>query len=99
PYPTLRSFPTRRSSDLLVNRDLRGDLVGLGEGGEGTRCRWQIAEQNFLARRAARAQRRQQPDEHGERKSRVHGALLCCLPQFARSEEHTSELQSLAYLV
>src|SRR2546425_9455969 len=28
-----------------------------------------------------------------------HAALECCSPREARSEEHTSELQSLAYLV
>src|SRR5687767_15269286 len=71
----LHSFPTRRSSDLLVQHgQLDGELVQLRK----------RSGEPFWAELSARL-----VELDGQR----------CSAAPARSEEHTSELQSLAYLV
>src|SRR5687767_15555891 len=91
----LPSFPTRRSSDLRRGgggfRPSRGDeptlrLAGGGRGGGKARS----AEAPGL-RTGSEAQMKRQRAEQGGRRAERLAAL--------RSEEHTSELQSLAYLV
>src|SRR5205823_8674821 len=88
------SFPTRRSSDLL---DAMVELAGKEPGVLGARmtgagfggCTVNVVESEF-AERAARAIQ----SDYNRLFSRPAATYVC-----ARSEEHTSELQSLAYLV
>src|SRR5205823_12639156 len=88
--PTLHSFPTRRSSDLSS----RG---GIASDGEHTR-----SDAATVPEPGGAPQRR-----HGRagapggvrRAGRAGAGALADLGDRARSEEHTSELQSLAYLV
>src|SRR5205823_8840336 len=88
-HPALHSFPTRRSSDLPSAADTRAFDVSL----------ILYAEHEFNASTfTARVVVSTESDLHsaivaaiGALKGRLHGG--------ARSEEHTSELQSLAYLV
>src|SRR5205823_13472620 len=97
PHRVLHSFPTRRSSDLgdnlMGNRITRAathlpeDAVNArmqGEQRPWRRQRWEIIYQALTAPRQAEDIAR----TVGVSPSTVH-----------RSEEHTSELQSLAYLV
>src|SRR5205823_14414388 len=95
--PAPLSFPTRRSSDLRAKRAVR-DLVFVSvEGGDGRDGLANDAERGRQIERHPSFTRGDeqfgQPDavrgvgEHGE------------IGAAERSEEHTSELQSLAYLV
>src|SRR5205823_14245068 len=85
----LRSFPTRRSSDLVVaGREVEEAVAAFAVGGEGAR------DVGALDRHS------------GARESKAGGVSDAAgddssrdLSQGRRSEEHTSELQSLAYLV
>src|SRR5205823_10987094 len=91
----LHSFPTRRSSDLSNEKNLRAYT------GNGTRMMIRVVfvivlplrHQTELVKGLIRAQK---PDLAGRvacRGEQQKPAAPC------RSEEHTSELQSLAYLV
>src|SRR5205823_14548360 len=89
--PSLPPFPTRRSSDLRA-RDVGGD--------QGVSHRLQ---DRFHAR-AQRGFRRRRPLELPGLPLKLVGHLVERVAERAdlvpgRSEEHTSELQSLAYLV
>src|SRR5207244_7580070 len=85
--PELHSFPTRRSSDLLVSKQVRDREVGDGTE-EKIRCGDQEADHvtGLDPPRRAQKKRDQHSGQDGERKD-------------ARSEEHTSELQSPDHLV
>src|SRR5205823_12522333 len=85
PDATLHSFPTRRSSDLAMEAMYVDDLTNTTEILLERRRRVRPAE-------AARAPRRR--GAGGSATRAAAGAL-----RLGRSEEHTSELQSLAYLV
>src|SRR5205823_9963358 len=92
----LHSFPTRRSSDLLgAPRAERGETAaGHDERGE--------ALPDLLRKGRAASDGRQISEERGLHMHVFHGAkglrvVVVAVPR--RSEEHTSELQSLAYLV
>src|SRR2546425_840670 len=84
-----------------VGRRARGQ-AGPGQGRDGARCGESEGSRSDLPRRAARDPRRR-PQTTGEPRARRRGRRgdrLAALPaDRARSEEHTSELQSLAYLV
>src|SRR5205823_12145780 len=97
--PARPPFPTRRSSDLRgVRRRVRA-LVAAGEAA--------LRRAALLCARAARAALRRGPgarrqaDPGAAPRQHVGAAVEQDLPRYpqARSEEHTSELQSLAYLV
>src|SRR5205823_14786620 len=92
PPPTLPSFPTRRSSDLnLLVLDLVEILLLFPDF---VRVPQRHPEQAFTARLERHDMLARGEDNSAER----HHALLA--NRLAdRSEEHTSELQSLAYLV
>src|SRR5205823_14846440 len=99
PLRALTSFPTRRSSDLQRVRSGAGS--GAGDGSEGP-----------LYNRPATRRGPARPGG-GFREAAAHAGLATALWRLARyrrhgvgirkkshrSEEHTSELQSLAYLV
>src|SRR5205823_14271214 len=84
----LHSFPTRRSSDLTPPPE------GLGARGppQGRLPAPSVMPPATSARRAPR------PRSRTERRRRTSRTSWRCRPP-PRSEEHTSELQSLAYLV
>src|SRR5205823_10279307 len=93
PYPTnLHSFPTRRSSDLcmIASTSARSNV---------------LLDPRQQVRHRARIRRRSvQQAMAGARKQHDGEVLALHLAQplergCTRSEEHTSELQSLAYLV
>src|SRR5205823_14701245 len=95
----LRSFPTRRSSDLIALhacRELEGVAL-LSRGSEGLDRQPVGARREIVEKRRslpALGDRRAIGEDHGS------GALDVSLRRVGlRSEEHTSELQSLAYLV
>src|SRR5205823_14228964 len=95
--PDLTSFPTRRSSDLIARLDAQV-VLRLGERDHhrivGCRRRGHDLERH-----------RQRPREFapagrpGPRLAGVPIGAVTVMALSARSEEHTSELQSLAYLV
>src|SRR5205823_13124582 len=94
-HPHLHSFPTRRSSDLLVTASRQQCLNCSSIG------RARTAPGNI-----GKPQRNKRSSHSTYRKaactfSGVHSAsnALTFRPSALRSEEHTSELQSLAYLV
>src|SRR5205823_7460448 len=95
----LHSFPTRRSSDLVAGREGDAQLLrGAAGGGPAARAGVLWRQRSLAAgaravvvgvqllRRAARRGRHLRPQRGDAARAR------------ARSEEHTSELQSLAYL-
>src|SRR5205823_14158929 len=89
-HTTLHSFPTRRSSDLeqfvfKTTRVLVDDLAARAE---------ELVNGNKSSRGPAR---QEAPSRENGIQSGELAAL--CIPARDRSEEHTSELQSLAYLV
>src|SRR5205823_15039029 len=91
----LHSFPTRRSSDLdrwapVEPRDRARLVAAVREGAE-------VAQLHFAAvgQRDAHVAQLLQRRRAADSAQRVLGAGQ----RQARSEEHTSELQSLAYLV
>src|SRR5205823_13302063 len=85
------SFPTRRSSDLLFNKDMAAALeclprefgVEVVAGANHNQIDFVIVDQCLCA-------------GHQLRETETSSDLVSRYP---RSEEHTSELQSLAYLV
>src|SRR5205823_12393632 len=92
----LYSFPTRRSSDLRKKLSClailffdSNSVAGIGVWGETVRGLAYIDPPAVLQKRPRTGGSGQQPDR----------ATLLQVDQFLRSEEHTSELQSLAYLV
>src|SRR5205823_14731414 len=87
-HPALHSFPTRRSSDLRDRKDRAARL----------------ARQHHDPKAGdARDLRHVRGQRNGvivvQRRSRASPALGSICWRASRSEEHTSELQSLAYLV
>src|SRR5205823_9930031 len=98
-YHHLHSFPTRRSSDLLTLLFAYPQL----KAAEAVLCRVFVAERD---RRVpfTLGERREHPAVEGKNvvfvgqkpAEHIKGDFL---PWDQRSEEHTSELQSLAYLV
>src|SRR5205823_13023802 len=98
PHP-LHSFPTRRSSDLL------GVTVSVMSERGGERKppqRWGAARYTAAAARVIASNSRATVGRARTRSTQAR-KLLCpslgTTPKVDRSEEHTSELQSLAYLV
>src|SRR5205823_12971504 len=94
-YRALHSFPTRRSSDLTVCEGLRdrSRKVSAGSKIAGPWARPDPRSERAAVRHVSTYLR-----DHGftvQSKERV----ICGFDLLARSEEHTSELQSLAYLV
>src|SRR5205823_14164731 len=95
--PHLHSFPTRRSSDLAR----RGDADAGREGGRGAAD----PDEEREGGKAEKGERREggEAGEAGQacgRQAREGEATAeAALHPSSRSEEHTSELQSLAYLV
>src|SRR5690606_41372967 len=77
-HPQLHSFPTRRSSDLLVRHTPTSRII---TGKTGT---------------AGKMKAKKQLPEQNNTKYSKRIATIC---KFARSEEHTSELQSRENLV
>src|SRR5205823_10653031 len=96
---TIHAFPTRRSSDLVRHEDdVRGLAIAIGvvdlEGDDGVRT----STLRALPGSEGRAKHRQAFALLGEDEAEIFG--LVEPEHFAahtRSEEHTSELQSLAY--
>src|SRR5205823_10001423 len=95
PPRTLPSFPTRRSSDLeesdavLAGHDHVGeDEVKALPLHQVERARHAVAHRGFMAGHA-----------EGARQGRQRVCVVVNYEEMCRSEEHTSELQSLAYLV
>src|SRR5205823_13576390 len=82
-HPALHSFPTRRSSDLQPERPVGRAVGGVAEDGR-------AVGDVELGRGRDDALR-----EHDARDVHRGGRVAIVV----RSEEHTSELQSLAYLV
>src|SRR5205823_11031513 len=93
-HPTLHSFPTRRSSDLTHRVD-QDEIEVVG------RVAAPVALPRQLEDGVDRARRHL--DLEGDELALGHTTLGSRVPLGAprplRSEEHTSELQSLAYLV
>src|SRR5205823_7713074 len=87
-FPYLHSFPTRRSSDLM-NRAARGDPLSPHSAILLLGTRETLVTGHDAPDRLVPARRR-------TRRSASTSAPAAWCP---RSEEHTSELQSLAYLV
>src|SRR5205823_13945673 len=91
----LHSFPTRRSSDLDVRAHVRKKR-GNGFGGSPNSLIGIAKPEPGLAVGAHEPYCDWRPQFTG---SRTADASLTRLSRICRSEEHTSELQSLAYLV
>src|SRR5205823_12820069 len=93
-HPDLHSFPTRRSSDLRTQRSsLRRTLSPYSSARSGKRPRWTSATSRMNSRYSAGS-------GNGKSTRRLLGKCSAAAPTAVwRSEEHTSELQSLAYLV
>src|SRR5205823_14654534 len=92
----LHSFPTRRSSDLYARN--KGLLKEKDEELTGDDCREGLA--------AIVSVKLQEPQFEGQTKTKLGNPSMRGVVQSAcnarlneRSEEHTSELQSLAYIV
>src|SRR5205823_14093958 len=88
----LHSFPTRRSSDLTGSGSLR----------KSPERPWARSSASTSARRVgypAQAASRYAARAPAEGSSRAAYLEAACAGYPTRSEEHTSELQSLAYLV
>src|SRR5205823_14142377 len=97
-HPYLHSFPTRRSSDLIQKRDAQGNWSIIATPGTAA---GQIRDPTALA--ADTAGNLYVVDSGNSRlqKRDVQGtwSMIATYGTALRSEEHTSELQSLAYLV
>src|SRR5205823_10607967 len=93
-HRALHSFPTRRSSDLAAGAWIAASSEAEVRATEGERRR-------FLGESASAIDTAETPLASAMvvGASYFAGALVPVLPVFGRSEEHTSELQSLAYLV
>src|SRR5205823_13382879 len=97
-FLVLYAFPTRRSSDLEELGDAIGEVVEefflvvprVVRGANGRRKRYHRAHNDQFSRRVHAAPRDRR---------RVDAAAKRGSNRVLRSEEHTSELQSLAYLV
>src|SRR5205823_10452780 len=92
------SFPTRRSSDLVAAVDGGGEKARerLVNGAEAH----QVVERDLHEPVTADGQRRPRGDaHHGGKPASIGEAEVELRVADVRSEEHTSELQSLAYLV
>src|SRR5438093_7868179 len=89
----LHSFPTRRSSDLGVRNDLDEPAAVVQAAEVGQRVR--EAEVGEHPRRSSREQDVPDEPDHVREQDRVPEAD----ERVIRSEEHTSELQSLTNLV
>src|SRR5205823_7845615 len=98
-YHPAPSFPTRRSSDLYFSKPpLVNWLVAASFKLTGYRNEWTARLPSALCvLAAALAFSTVARSSLGPRGSLI--AALVWLTNFGRSEEHTSELQSLAYLV
>src|SRR5205823_14089848 len=98
-YPHHPSFPTRRSSDLYPNLTVRENLnFAASIYGLGPRLRRRRIKEllDFVELKDARNRVAANVSGGMQRRIELAAALLHNPP---RSEEHTSELQSLAYLV
>src|SRR5205823_14172543 len=99
PHPPLHSFPTRRSSDLSRERahDVRPDRGGekrlVDRETEGDVDSGSLAGEDLAGSEAVGCEG--DLDDH----VLVPRCDPAALDDHVRSEEHTSELQSLAYLV
>src|SRR5205823_13108811 len=87
PYPLLPSFPTRRSSDLAMC--LRSVILSPFSSS--------VMTTSFAL--DSMSDDRYRASFRGSRCARTLERAFDRVRQTARSEEHTSELQSLAYLV
>src|SRR5206468_12815097 len=94
PHPDLPSFPTRRSSDLLLLFRLRPK--GRSDPGDSLRDRGHAAGSNSLRRFSAFAKLNSSTNVSGLSESpiRAVAGLPYASASRPRSEEHTSELQS-----
>src|SRR5205823_12612116 len=95
----LHSFPTRRSSDLPVGGmavAVAPDAVGDIEAGAGADVAADVEQPGRIGYVAADADVAAVLERHARRRARVDEPQVV---REERSEEHTSELQSLAYLV
>src|SRR5205823_9008510 len=95
-HPALHSFPTRRSSDLWIVNLENGKTIGALD------VQWEFHQlaQKYL--RNSSAETSWLLENWGfvlEAIANNHQALIGGVDWITRSEEHTSELQSLAYLV
>src|SRR5205823_13170351 len=91
PTPPLPSFPTRRSSDLGDNRV---------NAFWGPSVHWNVyLEQYVMLLNRAKDESYTQEGIYVSFAPRLDDPRLWSPPEKIRSEEHTSELQSLAYLV
>src|SRR5207253_9378277 len=90
PHPDLHSFPTRRSSDLMAEKNSEAKVDVKPEA------------TTALEKREERRLRRWDPfemfDDLQEEMARLWGQAFPLMPR-PRSEEHTSELQSRGHLV
>src|SRR5438105_3676902 len=93
-HPPLHSFPTRRSSDLLLSRSSQGisDIAVRSAAGERGLGRYRE-----IGRRQEHSDRHHQA-AHGRRRRQIDSRSLS-RRDGNRSEEHTSELQSRVDLV
>src|SRR5205823_9610343 len=94
--PALHSFPTRRSSDL--QDEFRGRVIFTFDGdeaGQKAALKAFADDQRFVTQLFVAVQ----PDGFDPCELRQQRGDLAVRDLIARSEEHTSELQSLAYLV
>src|SRR5205823_12334635 len=99
PLRYLHSFPTRRSSDLGVI-SLFGSYMSLWHHVVGSlRSAWPAIEVDGAEALAARAEDVLRGRAPADSVRQVGTALIRQSSGALRSEEHTSELQSLAYLV
>src|SRR5207253_7926020 len=99
PYSTRHSFPTRRSSDLIL---YFWQLHELNNGGWIAAMVFAISGGLRLARFNATIDDPNKPPFAANYFTGVPapaGAILALLPVYLRSEEHTSELQSRGHLV
>src|SRR5205823_10872069 len=98
-HQTIHSFPTRRSSDLIEQALMDGDLLG----DELREQLQQMQAEGSLEELIEQLIERMQQEDYisidqahdPAKRSSVGGQVGDAQP---RSEEHTSELQSLAYL-
>src|SRR5205823_8501009 len=91
--PDLHSFPTRRSSDLAAI-----DMLAVLSDAKGGACQHRVRRRRPVGRQD-RGTRRPDRIHHRDEKIRTLTSIAIFSLRRKRSEEHTSELQSLAYLV
>src|SRR5207253_8549829 len=90
PLPPSHSFPTRRSSDLVVRLQMLGSCDG---------CPSSAVTLDLAVREALEAAAPEVTGIEVEEAPAVHPPTSGLIPVEARSEEHTSELQSRGHLV